>query len=105
MRCVLNAEWPCRTLFAHCVQERVNAAHRCLAFLFRNEKASSNYTTEFIHQLYTEEGAGIFNCRVNVLGHMQQGQSKVKVVEHVQQGQKLRVKVLRHVQHFKVISG
>ena len=41
--------------------------------LCRNEKASPNYTTEFIHQLYTEEGAGIFNCRVNVLGHMQQG--------------------------------
>ena len=39
----------------------------------RNEKANSNYTTEFIHQLYTEEGAGSFNCRVNVLGHMQQG--------------------------------
>lgn len=41
--------------------------------VLRNEKANPNYTTEFIHQLYTEEGAGSFNCRVNVLGHMQQG--------------------------------
>ncbi|CAH1772407.1 unnamed protein product [Owenia fusiformis] len=41
--------------------------------IIRNEKANSNYTTDFIHQLYTEEGKGIFSCRKNVLGHMQQG--------------------------------
>jgi len=41
--------------------------------VLRNEKANSNYTTDFIYRLYSEEGKGIFNCRVNVLGHMQQG--------------------------------
>ena len=40
--------------------------------VLRNEKANSNYTTEFIHKLYSEEGKGVFNCRMNVLGHMQQ---------------------------------
>ena len=38
----------------------------------RNEKANPNYSTDFIYHLYSEEGKGIFNCRVNVLGHMQQ---------------------------------
>ena len=38
----------------------------------RNEKANPNYTTDFIHRLYNEEGKGIFSCRMNVLGHMQQ---------------------------------
>uniref|UniRef100_A0A671NB81 ATP-dependent 6-phosphofructokinase n=1 Tax=Sinocyclocheilus anshuiensis TaxID=1608454 RepID=A0A671NB81_9TELE len=32
-----------------------------------------NYTTDFIYQLYNEEGKGVFDCRKNVLGHMQQG--------------------------------
>jgi len=41
--------------------------------ILRNEKASTNYTTEFIQSLYDEEGRGIFTCRANVLGHMQQG--------------------------------
>uniref|UniRef100_A0A669BM21 6-phosphofructokinase n=1 Tax=Oreochromis niloticus TaxID=8128 RepID=A0A669BM21_ORENI len=34
---------------------------------------NSNYTTDFIFNLYSEEGKGIFDCRKNVLGHMQQG--------------------------------
>ena len=38
----------------------------------RNEKANPHYTTEFIYSLYSEEGKGQFNCRMNVLGHMQQ---------------------------------
>ena len=38
----------------------------------RNECANKNYTTDFIYHLYNEEGKGIFNCRMNVLGHMQQ---------------------------------
>lgn len=38
----------------------------------RNENCSVNYTTDFIYQLYSEEGKGVFDCRKNVLGHMQQ---------------------------------
>ena len=38
----------------------------------RNESANSNYTCEFIHRLYSEEAKGIFECRLNVLGHLQQ---------------------------------
>uniref|UniRef100_A0A674AX93 Phosphofructokinase, muscle a n=1 Tax=Salmo trutta TaxID=8032 RepID=A0A674AX93_SALTR len=34
---------------------------------------NANYTTDFIFALYSEEGKGIFDCRKNVLGHMQQG--------------------------------
>lgn len=40
--------------------------------LYRNENSSENYTTDFIYQLYSEEGKGVFDCRKNVLGHMQQ---------------------------------
>uniref|UniRef100_A0A8C5EVN7 ATP-dependent 6-phosphofructokinase n=1 Tax=Gouania willdenowi TaxID=441366 RepID=A0A8C5EVN7_GOUWI len=42
-------------------------------FFFRNEKCNTNYTTDFIFNLYSEEGKGVFDCRKNVLGHMQQG--------------------------------
>lgn len=38
----------------------------------RNENCNENYTTDFIYQLYSEEGKGVFDCRKNVLGHMQQ---------------------------------
>ncbi|XP_043120132.1 ATP-dependent 6-phosphofructokinase, platelet type isoform X1 [Puntigrus tetrazona] len=41
--------------------------------VLRNENSSENYTTDFIYQLYSEEGKGVFDCRKNVLGHMQQG--------------------------------
>ncbi|AWP12997.1 putative 6-phosphofructokinase liver type [Scophthalmus maximus] len=41
--------------------------------ILRNEKCHENYTTDFIHKLYSSEGKGIFDCRVNVLGHLQQG--------------------------------
>ncbi|XP_067871002.1 ATP-dependent 6-phosphofructokinase, platelet type-like isoform X2 [Heterodontus francisci] len=43
--------------------------------VLRNENSSENYTTDFIYQLYSEEGKGVFDCRKNVLGHMQQGGS------------------------------
>ncbi|XP_060910272.1 ATP-dependent 6-phosphofructokinase, liver type [Labrus mixtus] len=43
--------------------------------VLRNEKCHENYTTDFIHRLYSSEGKGIFDCRVNVLGHLQQGGS------------------------------
>uniref|UniRef100_A0A8C2CCD5 6-phosphofructokinase n=1 Tax=Cyprinus carpio TaxID=7962 RepID=A0A8C2CCD5_CYPCA len=41
--------------------------------VLRNENSNENYTTDFIYQLYSEEGRGVFDCRKNVLGHMQQG--------------------------------
>ncbi|XP_039096300.1 ATP-dependent 6-phosphofructokinase, platelet type [Hyaena hyaena] len=41
--------------------------------VLRNESCSEHYTTDFIYQLYSEEGKGVFDCRKNVLGHMQQG--------------------------------
>uniref|UniRef100_A0A3B4DK23 ATP-dependent 6-phosphofructokinase n=1 Tax=Pygocentrus nattereri TaxID=42514 RepID=A0A3B4DK23_PYGNA len=41
--------------------------------VLRNEKCHKHYTTDFIHNLYSAEGKGIFDCRVNVLGHLQQG--------------------------------
>ncbi|XP_061603183.1 ATP-dependent 6-phosphofructokinase, muscle type-like isoform X6 [Phyllopteryx taeniolatus] len=41
--------------------------------VLRNENSNANYTTDFIFNLYSEEGKGVFDCRKNVLGHMQQG--------------------------------
>ncbi|XP_026875810.2 ATP-dependent 6-phosphofructokinase, platelet type isoform X6 [Electrophorus electricus] len=41
--------------------------------VLRNENSNVNYTTDFIYQLYSEEGKGVFDCRKNILGHMQQG--------------------------------
>uniref|UniRef100_A0A4W5LV58 ATP-dependent 6-phosphofructokinase n=1 Tax=Hucho hucho TaxID=62062 RepID=A0A4W5LV58_9TELE len=41
--------------------------------VLRNENSNENFTTDFICQLYSEEGKGVFDCRKNVLGHMQQG--------------------------------
>lgn len=41
-------------------------------FCDRNENSNANYTTDFIFNLYSEEGKGVFDCRKNVLGHMQQ---------------------------------
>ncbi|XP_071855230.1 ATP-dependent 6-phosphofructokinase, muscle type-like isoform X1 [Apostichopus japonicus] len=43
--------------------------------ILRNENANPNFTTDFIHQLFAEEGRGLFTVRKNVLGHMQQGGS------------------------------
>lgn len=43
--------------------------------ILRNELANVNYTTDFIHRLYSEEGKNIFTARMNILGHMQQGGS------------------------------
>ncbi|KAM4026277.1 ATP-dependent 6-phosphofructokinase, liver type isoform 1-T1 [Anomaloglossus baeobatrachus] len=41
--------------------------------VLRNEKSHGFYTTEFLYNLYSAEGNGIFDCRTNVLGHLQQG--------------------------------
>uniref|UniRef100_A0A671ED89 ATP-dependent 6-phosphofructokinase n=1 Tax=Rhinolophus ferrumequinum TaxID=59479 RepID=A0A671ED89_RHIFE len=43
--------------------------------VLRNEKCNENYTTDFVFNLYSEEGKGVFDSRKNVLGHMQQGGS------------------------------
>ncbi|XP_034028197.1 ATP-dependent 6-phosphofructokinase, muscle type-like [Thalassophryne amazonica] len=55
----------------HLVQKMKTTVKRGL--VLRNENCNSNYTTDFIFNLYSEEGKGIFDCRKNVLGHMQQG--------------------------------
>ncbi|MBN3289864.1 PFKAM protein, partial [Polypterus senegalus] len=55
----------------HLVQKMKTTVKRGL--ILRNEKSNMNYTTDFIFNLYSEEGKGIFDCRKNVLGHMQQG--------------------------------
>eukprot|EP00069_Balaena_mysticetus_P012771 bmy_21839T0 len=41
--------------------------------VLRNERCHEYYTTEFLYNLYSSEGKGIFDCRTNVLGHLQQG--------------------------------
>uniref|UniRef100_A0A4W5QGA6 6-phosphofructokinase n=1 Tax=Hucho hucho TaxID=62062 RepID=A0A4W5QGA6_9TELE len=55
----------------HLVQKMKTDVKRGL--ILRNENCNANYTTDFIFALYSEEGKGIFDCRKNVLGHMQQG--------------------------------
>ncbi|XP_035660476.1 ATP-dependent 6-phosphofructokinase, muscle type-like [Branchiostoma floridae] len=55
----------------HLAKKMVEGVERGL--ILRNEKCNENYTTDFIYQLYCEEGKGIFSARKNVLGHMQQG--------------------------------
>ncbi|XP_004390083.1 ATP-dependent 6-phosphofructokinase, platelet type [Trichechus manatus latirostris] len=55
----------------HLTQKMKTSIQRGL--VLRNENCSENYTTDFICQLYSEEGKGVFDCRKNVLGHMQQG--------------------------------
>lgn len=44
----------------------------CLFVFARNENCNENFTTDFVYQLYSEEGRGVFDCRKNILGHMQQ---------------------------------
>lgn len=59
----------------HCGTNYMNWLFECgfiYLFMLRNENCSANYTTDFIFNLYSEEGKGIFDCRKNVLGHMQQ---------------------------------
>uniref|UniRef100_A0A665W0G1 ATP-dependent 6-phosphofructokinase n=1 Tax=Echeneis naucrates TaxID=173247 RepID=A0A665W0G1_ECHNA len=55
----------------HLVEKMKTTVKRGL--ILRNENSNSNYTTDFIFNLYSEEGKGVFDCRKNVLGHMQQG--------------------------------
>nr|XP_057932745.1 ATP-dependent 6-phosphofructokinase, platelet type-like isoform X3 [Doryrhamphus excisus] len=55
----------------HLTQKMKTTIQRGL--VLRNESCNENFTTDFIYQLYSEEGRGIFDCRKNILGHMQQG--------------------------------
>uniref|UniRef100_A0A665W0R9 ATP-dependent 6-phosphofructokinase n=1 Tax=Echeneis naucrates TaxID=173247 RepID=A0A665W0R9_ECHNA len=54
----------------HLVEKMKTTVKRGLILRFNS---NSNYTTDFIFNLYSEEGKGVFDCRKNVLGHMQQG--------------------------------
>jgi len=44
-----------------------------LGLLIRNEGANPLYTTQFLAALFEEESGDLFNVRISVLGHMQQG--------------------------------
>lgn len=44
-----------------------------LALMIRNEFANPLYTTPFLAALFEEENEDLFNVRISVLGHMQQG--------------------------------
>ncbi|XP_019122967.1 ATP-dependent 6-phosphofructokinase, platelet type isoform X4 [Larimichthys crocea] len=57
----------------HLTQKMKTSIQRGL--VLRNENCNENFTTDFVYQLYTEEGRGVFDCRKNILGHMQQGGS------------------------------
>uniref|UniRef100_H0YZD9 ATP-dependent 6-phosphofructokinase n=2 Tax=Passeriformes TaxID=9126 RepID=H0YZD9_TAEGU len=57
----------------HLIEKMKTTVKRGL--VLRNERCNENYTTDFIYNLYSEEGKGVFDCRKNVLGHMQQGGS------------------------------
>ncbi len=44
-----------------------------LGLMIRNEYANPLYTTQFLASLFEEEGADLFDVRIAVLGHLQQG--------------------------------
>ena len=44
-----------------------------LGLMIRNEKASSVFDTAFLRSLFDKEGAGLFDAREAILGHLQQG--------------------------------
>jgi len=44
-----------------------------LGLMIRNENANELYTTPFLSALFEEEGGSLFDVRISVLGHMQQG--------------------------------
>uniref|UniRef100_A0A671EDJ0 Phosphofructokinase, muscle n=1 Tax=Rhinolophus ferrumequinum TaxID=59479 RepID=A0A671EDJ0_RHIFE len=63
----------CTANVEHLVHKMKTTVKRGL--VLRNEKCNENYTTDFVFNLYSEEGKGVFDSRKNVLGHMQQGGS------------------------------
>lgn len=44
-----------------------------LGLMIRNEKANMRYTTDFLASIFAEEGGELFDVRVAILGHLQQG--------------------------------
>lgn len=36
--------------------------------ILRNESANLNYSTDFMQRLFSEEGKGLFSCRMNIIG-------------------------------------
>src|SRR5690606_36937957 len=44
-----------------------------LGLMIRNENANHLYTTQFLEALFEEEGGDLFDVRISVLGHLQQG--------------------------------
>jgi 6-phosphofructokinase 1 len=44
-----------------------------LGLMIRNEYANECYTTQFMVQLFEEEGGDLFDVRQAILGHLQQG--------------------------------
>jgi 6-phosphofructokinase 1 len=44
-----------------------------LGLMIRNERASDVFSTEFLRTLFEKEGAGLFDAREAILGHLQQG--------------------------------
>lgn len=44
-----------------------------LGLMIRNENANALYTTQFLAALFEEEGGDLFDVRISVLGHLQQG--------------------------------
>ncbi|XP_027697400.1 ATP-dependent 6-phosphofructokinase, platelet type isoform X2 [Vombatus ursinus] len=65
--------------------------------VLRNENCNENYTTDFIYQLYSEEGKGVFDCRKNVLGHMQQGGAPSPFDRNF--GTKISAKAIQWISH------
>ncbi|CAD5234066.1 unnamed protein product [Bursaphelenchus xylophilus] len=63
--------------------------------IVRCEKANKNYTTEFVQQLFSEEGKGEFTTRVNILGHAQQGGNPTPFDRNM--GTKLAARALEHL--------
>ncbi|VDN07327.1 unnamed protein product [Thelazia callipaeda] len=48
-----------------------NSAQQYL--VIRSQRASPNFTADFIRRLFSEESKGVFTAQVNYLGHIQQG--------------------------------
>ncbi|KAK3763858.1 hypothetical protein RRG08_050222 [Elysia crispata] len=44
-----------------------------LGLILRSEMANENYTTDFIHRVFSEAGLGVFSCRASTIGHIQIG--------------------------------
>ncbi|PIO76394.1 putative 6-phosphofructokinase [Teladorsagia circumcincta] len=63
--------------------------------IVRNEFANKNFTTEFVKQLFAEEGKGEFSTRINILGHAQQGGSPTPFDRNM--GTKLAARALEYI--------